>query len=129
MTPSRPYLVRAIHDWIVDNRLTPQLVVDAGADGASLPQEYAQDGRITLNISASAVRGLKLGNERVEFSARFGGVPREVIFPTSAVVAVYARENGIGMAFQEQDPGPGRDPDPGDPPGDGSGRPSLRVVK
>lgn len=125
MTPSRPYLLRAIHDWIVDNNLTPQLVVDAGVEGVQVPPEHVREGRIVLNVAASAVRDLTLGNEWIEFGARFGGVPRQILLPTKAVLAVYARENGVGMAFQEQEP----DGEPPEPGGSKPERPSLRVVK
>lgn len=126
MSPSRPYLVRAIHDWIVDNELTPQLVVNAGADGVRVPSGFVQDGKIVLNISSKAVRNLQIGNEWIEFGARFGGAPFEVALPTSAVLAVYAKETGVGMAFHEEttDGQP-----PPDPPGDKPPRPPLRVVK
>lgn len=127
MTPSRPYLVRAIHDWIVDNDLTPQLVVNADTDGVQVPAQFVQDGKIVLNISSKAVRNLQLGNEWIEFIARFGGAPYDVVLPTSAVLAVYARETGVGMAFQEETAGdrqPPPEPPEGKPP-----RPPLRVVK
>jgi len=126
MTPSRPYLVRAIHDWIVDNNLTPQLVVNADAEGVQVPSPYVQDGKIVLNISCRAVRDLKLGNEWIEFGARFAGTPYAVVLPTSAVLAVYAKETGVGMAFQEMGPDGGGPPEPSE---EKSSRPSLRVVK
>jgi len=134
MTPSRPYLVRAIHDWIVDNGLTPQIVVNAAMAGVHVPPAYVQDGKIVLNIAGSAVRNLVLGNDHVEFSARFGGRPFEVSLPTAAVMAVYARENGVGMAFQEEEPPPEGDGDPatgaeGEKADRRRGRAALKVVR
>ena len=122
MTPNRPYLLRAMHEWIVDNGLTPHIVVDAQREHVQVPASCVRDGRIVLNISTTAVRGLTLGNEWVEFSARFGGTPFDVVVPVHAVLAIMARENGTGMSF----------PDPGDdrpPPREPKGRPSLKLVK
>ena len=133
MTSNRPYLLRAVHEWIVDNGMTPQIVVDAMQDQVRVPAAYVHDGKIVLNISAAAVHGLSLDNERVAFSARFGGAPFDVVVPVRAVVAIMARENGVGMAFPDQGSDPG--PDPGDdqpppsPPPEPRKRPSLRVVK
>ena len=128
MTPNRPYLLRAMHEWIVDNGLTPQIVVDAEHEQVRVPASRVRDGKIVLNISAAAVRGLRLGNEWVEFSARFGGAPFDVVAPVRAVIAIMARENGVGMSFPEP---PGDEPPPGGPPPspEPRGRPNLRVVK
>ena len=125
MTSSRPYLVRAFHEWIVDNGLTPQLVVDATIDGVVVPEDYVQDGKIVLNIATRAIRNLDLGNEYIRFGARFSGRPFEVELPTRAVLAVYAAENGVGMAFQAEDDGDEPPPDRPTKPE----RPSLKVVK
>ncbi len=128
MTSSRPYLIRAVHEWIVDNALTPQIVVDAEFEGVQVPQKYVSDGRIVLNVSERAVRSLVIGNERIEFGARFGGVVFQVQVPVAAVQAVIARENGAGMSFPEESP----DPEPPDGESDdskSSGRPALRIVK
>ena len=127
MTPSRPYLLRAMYEWIADNGLTPQIVVDAQQEQVRVPAAYVRDGKIVLNVSHTAVRGLRLGNEWVEFSARFGGKPFDVVVPTEAVLAIMARENGTGMSFPDSgggrpSPEPRRRPEP-------SGRPSLKVVK
>ncbi len=127
MTSNRPYLIRAIYEWIVDNGMTPYLMVNAEHEGVQVPLEYVQDGNIILNLAPTAVRGLNLGNEWVKFSARFGGVPRDVQSPVSAVLAIYARENGRGMVFRDEEPG-GDKPPPG-PEDQGSGKPTLRVVK
>lgn len=99
MTSSRPYLVRAIYDWILDNHLTPHLVVDAGLTGVRVPAAAIRDGQVVLNIAPRAVAHLELGNEQVHFLARFGGVSHEVRVPIAAVLAVYAQENGQGMMF------------------------------
>ena len=125
MTSSRPYLLRAVHEWIVDNGLTPQIVVDVHREQVQVPAAYVRDGKIVLNISATAVRGLNLDNERVSFSARFGGSPFDVVVPVRAVLAIMARENGVGMTF----PDPGDDRPPSPPPSEPRGRPNLRVVK
>lgn len=101
MTSSKPYLVRGIYEWILDNQMTPHLVVDADFPDARVPMEFVADGRIVLNIAPGAVRGLLIGNEWTEFSARFGGVAREVLFPTEAVVGIFTRENGQGMVFPD----------------------------
>ena len=135
LTSSRPYLLRAIHEWLSDNGLTPQVIVNADFPGVQVPREHVKDGLIVLNISTSATRGLTLGNDFIEFSARFAGQPRQISVPVTAVLGLHARENGVGMSFPREDPptdspGEGGDDDGGDapPPGGGS-RPSLRVVK
>ena len=95
---TRPYLIRALYEWCTDNALTPYIAVLAD-DTVQVPREYVQNGEIVLNISFDATSGLKLGNEFVEFKARFGGVPRDIMVPMDRVIAIYARENGQGMAF------------------------------
>ncbi len=99
MLSSRPYLVRAIRDWIVDSGLTPQVLVNAAAPGVDVPQSSIQDGRVVLNVSPTAVRDLLIDADLLTFVARFGGVSRAVTVPIEAVEAVYARENGHGMMF------------------------------
>lgn len=128
MTSSRPYLIRALYDWIVDNGLTPYLLVDAAANALDAPTEYADSGKLVLNISPRAVMALDLGNDRITFNARFGGVARDVMVPVTAVLAIYARENGQGMLFSDRDDG-GEPPPGGGSNGDGPKRPTLRVVK
>lgn len=132
MTSSRPYMIQALYEWIVDNECTPYLLVDAHAPGVEVPQQFVnKDGQIVLNIAPSAVVNLSIGKVSVSFNARFGGVPTDIHVPCSGVLGVYARENGQGMIFEpepERDPEP---PKPGKPPeekGDGR-RPSLKVVK
>lgn len=134
MTSSRPYLIRAIYDWLVDNAQTPYLLVDAaGDDDVQVPQEYVQDGRIVLNVSPGAVAGLSLGNDYVAFNARFGGAPREILVPVHRVLALYSRENGQGMMFADDErpepPEPDGDAAAHDKPGGERRRPSLKVVK
>ena len=144
MSPSRPYLLRALYEWIVDNGCTPHLVVAADVEGVEVPRSYVQNGQIVLNVSPAAVRGLELGNEEIRFSARFAGRAMAVRFPPRAVLAIYARETGKGMVFSLEDDegGPGGGgPEGGGPGGSGpqggpgedgprrpSGRPRLRVV-
>lgn len=145
MTPRRPFMLRAFYDWLLENELTPHLVVDATLNGVRVPMEYVQDGQIILNVAPRAVGNLELGNDEVTFSARFGGRPHLVIVPLYAVQAIYARENGAGTMF---DPEPAyqqvlddvyseesfedvdnRENTSTDEPPKPQGRPSLRVVK
>ena len=134
MTSNRPYLIRAIHEWILDNDLTPHIVVDADAQGVRIPSEYVKDGQISLNISAAAVHGLSMDNDWIVFDARFGGKSFHVGVPNAAVLSIFAKENGAGMSF-------GQDEHQDDPPPrpDGSHKakvgkkpktqPALRIVK
>ncbi len=103
MTPRRPYMLRAFYDWLVDNDLTPHLVVDATLTGVRVPVEFVQDGQIILNVAPRAVGNLELGNDCVSFNARFGGTPHSVIVPVYAVQAIYARENGAGTMFEPEE--------------------------
>ncbi len=99
MTSSRPYLLRALYEWIVDNDHIPYIVVDAGQAGVVVPPEHVKDGQIVLNIAPGAVQGLNLGNAELRFSARFGGRGMTVVAPIQAVLAIYDRETGQGMGF------------------------------
>lgn len=130
MNPSsrRPYLVRAMHEWMTDNGQTPHLVVDATVDGVDVPASYVKEGRVILNVSWQATQGLKLGNESIEFSARFGGTSHQVWVPGRAILGIYAKETGQGMLFQDEESG---SPPPSAPsPAAGGGtKPKLRVVK
>lgn len=101
MTSNRPYLIRAMFDWIVDNELTPYLLVNADFPGVEVPQEHVNGGRIVLNISPKASRGLHLDNDRIIFTARFSGLATQIFVNPSAVLAIYAKENGRGMEFGE----------------------------
>lgn len=127
--PRKPYLIRAMHEWICDSDLTPHLVVDATADNVSVPQDHVDDGKIILNVSHSATRGLALGNSLIAFETRFGGRAIQIEVPCAAVLGIYARETGEGMIFTGEDapddPDGGVNPDaPGPRP-----RPALKVVK
>ena len=95
---TRPYLIRALYEWCTDHAFTPFIAVLVDAT-VQVPREYVQNGEIVLNVSFDATSGLKLGNEFIEFKARFGGVPRDICVPVDRVLAIYARENGQGMAF------------------------------
>ncbi len=112
MTSSKPYLLRAIYEWLVDNDTTPHLLVDANAAGVKVPESYVKDGSIVLNIAPGAVRNLELGNDYVLFSARFGGVAYDIEIPIQAAKMIYARENGQGLMLAEPgDDGANVDPD------------------
>ncbi len=103
MTPRRPYLVRAFYEWLVDNELTPHLVVEANLPGVRVPLEFVQDGQIILNVAPRAVGNLEISNDTIMFNARFSGRPHSVIVPMYAVQAIYARENGAGTMFEPED--------------------------
>ncbi|WP_031433960.1 ClpXP protease specificity-enhancing factor [Methylomarinum vadi] len=126
MTSLKPYLIRSIYEWIVDNSLTPHLLVNATDGGAILPEEFVEDGKIVLNIRPEAIQGLTLGNEVIEFNARFSGNPMHIVTPVSAVMAIYAKENGKGMIFDQDEPDD-TPPSPSDK--KSPGKPQLRVVK
>lgn len=114
MTSHRPYLMRALYEWIADNGMTPHLLVDATQPGVRVPPQTVKDGKVVLNIAARAVGHLDMGNEAVAFTARFGGASQAVIVPMEAIVAIYARETGQGMALPEDGGGAGPDDDPPD---------------
>ena len=127
MTSNRPYLLRALYDWIGDNQMTPHILVDAGATGVDVPEQAVQKGKVILNIDQGAVRDLNLGNEWLSFSARFSGRSFNVMVPVDAVLAIYSKENGQGMMFaQDDEPDTPTDPDNGSSP---RKRPHLTVVK
>jgi stringent starvation protein B len=128
MTPSRPYFIRAVYEWILDNELTPYLLVNASYPLVQVPNEFVSEGKIILNLTPSAIRNLHMGNDEVEFSARFGGKARNLHVPVGAILAVYAKENGKGMFFDE-DEIPPPDDQGNDAPPKPSGKPSLKVVK
>lgn len=130
----KPYLIRAVYDWIVDNHCTPYLLVNAEAKDVVVPAAYVEDGRIVLNLRPQAVHGLQLGDRAVEFSARFGGTPMQVKAPMAAVLAIYARENGRGMVFEEDEddntpPPPAAEAESETQTRPPRARPNLRVVK
>ena len=99
MNSNRPYLLRGLHEWILDNELSPHILVNANAAGVQVPTQYVKDGKIVLNVSPESIRGLNLGNDEIRFSARFGGNPYDISVPVRAVLAIYAKENGKGMIF------------------------------
>lgn len=141
MTPRRPFLLRAFYDWLLDNELTPHLVVDATLPGVKVPMEFVQDGQIILNIAPRAVGNLELADDSVRFNARFSGKPHNVFVPMYALQAIYARENGAGTLFEPEeqymnliaqfsDDGLGNvDEDRNKPEPPPKGRPQLRVIK
>ena len=137
LIPTRPYLIRAIRDWAMDNGLTPQLLVDASVDGIAIPGSYVQDGKIVLNVHTQAVKALELGNESITFSARFGGTSHAINLPIQSVLAVFARANGQGIFFQEEETQhqmeeqPAADSEKSSPNGQSIGprRPYLRLVE
>ncbi|MCK5120353.1 MAG: ClpXP protease specificity-enhancing factor [Methylococcales bacterium] len=123
MTSLKPYMIRSIYEWIIDNQLTPHLLVDAENFDSILPRDFIEDGKIVLNIRPEAIQGLILGNEEIQFNARFSGQPMQIVTPTMAVLAIYAKENGKGMVFDPED----YDNTP--PPEKKPTKPQLRVVK
>ena len=102
MTSVRPYLVRAVIDWVVDNNQTPYVAIDCAAPGVDVPLDRTKDGKLVLNVSATATRNLDIGNETLNVDCRFGGRPVHIRAPVGAIVAVYARESGMGMAFETE---------------------------
>ena len=143
MTSNKPYLIRAVYEWIVDNNLTPYMSIDAYHPGVEVPQSYVSDGQIVLNLVPRAITNLLMDNEKISFSTRFGGAPCDIFLPIQSIVGIYAQENGQGMIFQGGGP---KDPEPSGPtsvtsappskklprgPGtsDVNKKPSLRIVK
>ena len=142
MRSNQPYLLRAFYDWIVDNQCTPYIIVDAFHEGTAVPQEFVKDGQIVLNIAPRAVTNFDMSGDAIIFSTRFGGVPVDLFMPFSAVLGIYAQENGKGMMFDYED---NIDPNPPSSPINRSdliknsassqssdkskSKPSLRVVK
>lgn len=130
MTSSRPYLIRAIYQWVVDNGMTPHLMVNAVGERVVVPREYVENEKIVLNIGPMAINVLTLGNEDITFSARFSGQPMEVVVPVDNVLAIYARENGQGMMFAEEDnPPPDSGPGSDGPDQKPTTRPALKLIK
>jgi stringent starvation protein B len=134
----RPYLLRAMHEWISDSDCTPHIVVDASMEGVDVPRQYVRDGKIVLNLSWNATGQLSMGSDEICFNGRFGGASMTVRIPVDAVLAVYARETGQGMIFAEDESGPPPQPPeptqtpkdrPPEPPQKPAGRAKLKVVK
>jgi stringent starvation protein B len=132
MTSNRPYLLRALYEWIGDNDMTPHLLVDATREGVQVPSSTIKEGRVVLNINSRAVAQLDMGNREVRFKARFGGVSQQVVVPLGAILAIYAQETGQGMMLPEdgamlpEDSPQGAPEPPEDSPKRGG---HLRVVK
>ena len=124
----RPYLIRAMHEWMGDSGHTPHIVVDTSLDGVSVPQEHIKDGKIILNISETAAHNLKITNDALSFRARFGGVPFEVWAPIRAVMGIYARETGQGMIFSH-DSDQSAPPELNEDAEETRSRPHLTIVK
>ncbi|MDG2420259.1 MAG: ClpXP protease specificity-enhancing factor [Gammaproteobacteria bacterium] len=139
MTSSRPYIVRALYEWILENKCTPYVLVNAFDEGVQVPQEHVKDGQIILNITPSAVQSLSIHDSAIEFHGRFGGIPKHVFVPIEAIMGIYAKENGQGMMFDlENDGSDPSDPEGPDEPPDSSSedsvgsnnkKPSLKLVK
>jgi stringent starvation protein B len=145
MSSNRPYLLRAIYDWISDNSLTPYVLVDAAVEGVRVPPQVVKNGQVVLNLAMRAVANLDLGNEWISFQARFSGASQSIHIPVHAVLALYAQENGQGMMFPADEEGGDPPPpvsgpddtppaaplavDSGDKPKPKRGAPHLRVVK
>jgi len=127
MTSLKPYLIRSIYEWILDNQLTPHLLVDADNTDAILPEDYIEEGKIVLNLRPEAIQGLTLGNEEIQFNARFSGKAMHIVTPTAAVLAIYAKENGKGMVFDPEDYQDDDNTPP--PPEKKPSKPQLRIVK
>lgn len=103
MTPSRPYLIRGLYEWIIDNNLTPYITVNSQLQNVVVPQNYVKDGKIVLNISQQAAHNLRIGNDSVEFNARFGGKNFHIFLPIPSIMAIFAKETSQGMIFTSKD--------------------------
>lgn len=126
MTPQKPYLIRAIYEWLLDNNCTPYLLVNTMVDGVTVPTEYVKDNRIVLNLAPDAINQLQMDNSWISFSARFSGKAMDLFIPIAAVHAIYGKENNEGMFFPEDN----SPPEPNTPkPVPSSGKPSLKIVK
>jgi stringent starvation protein B len=126
MTSSKPYLVRALYQWILDNGNTPYILVDTASDQVSIPDGIANDGKVVLNLAPAAIQNLEMTNSQISFSARFNGVAEQIFVPVSSLLAIYARENGEGMMFPAEEPGADSEP------GNEAARrktPTLKVIK
>lgn len=136
MTSHRPYMVRALHEWILDNGCTPYILVNTFAKNVQVPQDYVKDGQIILNISPSAIQNLLISNDGIEFDGRFGGIPTQIYVPIASIMGVYAKENGQGMMFESDNsmPEPPTPVTPDEPSSKDKGkgksaRPALSIVK
>lgn len=125
MNSSRPYIVRALYDWILENSCTPYILVNAFGDDVQVPTEHVKDGQIVLNISPVAVQALVINDQALEFEGRFAGIPKLVYVPTAAILGIYAKENGQGMIFDAE----GSMPKPPSPSGTDPSRKSAVTEK
>lgn len=129
MSSSRPYLIRALYSWILDNQCTPYILVNALADEVMVPQDFVNpDGQVVLNVSPSAVADFAMNDDSLSFRARFGGVPTDIYVPCYSVLGIYAKENQQGMIFEPEPEPNGQPPNKGRRP-EAVQRPSLKVVK
>lgn len=126
MTSNRPYLLRSLYQWIMDNGMTPHVLVDAEIDGVDVPDNTIQKGKVVLNIASGATEHMQMDNDAIQFKARFSGKPYPIYIPMDAVIAIYARENGQGMMFAQDDREP---PPPVNGPDEPPSRSHLKVVK
>ncbi len=131
MGSSKPYLLRALHEWVLDNGLTPHIIVDVHAPDVQVPPGAHEDGKLVLNIAPKATRHLEMGNDVFSFEARFSGQPHRVHVPVDAILAIYARENGQGMVFAQEGTSPESNPSDNSASETGAkpGGPNLRVIK
>ncbi|MEI8236463.1 MAG: ClpXP protease specificity-enhancing factor [Methylococcaceae bacterium] len=129
MTHLKPYLIRAIYEWILDNEFTPHLLVDANHLDAMVPEQFVQDGQIVLNVRPAAIDALSLGNEAIEFNTRFNGKSTYIYVPIGAVMAIYAKENGKGMVFEVEESENDEPPPPVLEVPPKKAKPNLRVIK
>ncbi len=132
LTSNKPYLIRALYEWLLDNNATPYLLVDTRHREVMIPPNIDQDGRVVLNLSPTAIQGLEMNNDYIAFSARFGGRAFDIYLPMASILAIYSAGDNEGMMFAEEDPEAGTEPADSDStfPEDGGGkRPGLRVVK
>lgn len=134
MIPSRPYLLRAIYEWLIDNQFTPYVMVDAMVPDVEVPEHFIEDGKIVLNIEPKAAWRLRMGNDAIEFDARFSGIAHHIFIPVLAVKAIYAFENGRGMVFNDEEMNGGGNGGSPPSPTTGSilvrkGKPTLKIVK
>lgn len=102
MTPSKPYLIRGLYQWLLDNQMTPYILADTSSDDVLVPRGVANDGKVVLNLAPSAIQNLEMTNDFLSFSARFNGVAQDIYCPMSSILAIYARENGEGMMFSAE---------------------------
>ena len=130
MTSSKPYLVRALYEWILDNDNTPYILVDTSSDQVSIPNGIANDGKVVLNLAPAAIQNLEMTNDFISFSARFNGVGEQIFVPVTSLLAIYARENGEGMMFPNEEDNDGTAAD-GEAvkPSPKSAGPTLKVIK